>query len=409
MSFPFALPMLLDGSTGVSLYQRGMPQGVCVEQWAVQNPRVIQDLQREFFAAGSDAVYAPTFSANRAKLSHYGLEEQTASLNQTLAALSLEAAEGKLVGGDLSPTGLFIQPFGEASFDQILEVYREQAQALKKAGVHFLVCETMMTLPELRAAVLACKETGLPTFATVTVDQKGNTLGGSSLLCCYAAARALGADAFGLNCSFGAERMLPILQELVRVSDLPVIAKPNAGMPSPQDPLRYSLSPEEMAQGVKGLLEAGVQIVGGCCGASPEYIAALRRLLDGFDFSCVQAEQDPDRSRLVADGQSAFFLPEYPEFTDPIPCAADMTDSLLDAEDSGCDAALIQIDSLEDAQAFGENAYMLKMPAAFCSSNLQALERALLLYQGRGVLDSRGGLPREQLEGLASRYGALIY
>lgn len=98
---------------------------------------MIQGLQREFFAAGSDAVYAPTFSANRAKLSHYGLEEQTASLNQTLAALSLEAAEGKLVGGDLSPTGLFIQPFGEASFDQILEVYREQAQALKKAGSIF--------------------------------------------------------------------------------------------------------------------------------------------------------------------------------------------------------------------------------------------------------------------------------
>lgn len=409
MSFPFPLPMLLDGSTGVSLYQRGMPQGVCVEQWVAQNPQVLQGLQREFFAAGSDAVYAPTFSANRAKLSHYGLEGQTAALNQALAALSLEIAGGKLVGGDMSPTGLFIQPFGEASFDQILEVYREQAQALKQAGVHFLVCETMMTLPELRAAVLACKETGLPTFATVTVDSHGKTLGGSTVLCCYVAARALGADAFGLNCSFGAEQMLPFFQELARVADIPLIAKPNAGMPSAQDPLHYAMTPEQMAQGVGRLLEAGVRIVGGCCGAGPEDIAALRRLLDGFDFSSVQAERDPDAGRLVADGQSAFFLPEYPEFTDPIPCAADMTDSLLDAEDSGCDAALIQIDSLEDAQAFGENAYMLKMPAAFCSSDPQALERALLLYQGRGVLDSGGGLPREQLEGLASRYGALIY
>lgn len=113
--------------------------------------------------------------------------------------------------------------------------------------------------------------------------------------------------------------MLPFLQELVRVSDLPVIAKPNAGMPSSQDPLRYSLSPEEMAQGVKGLLEAGVQIVGGCCGASPEYIAALRRLLDGFDFSCVQAEQDPDRSRLVADGSPPFSCRSIRSLPTPFP------------------------------------------------------------------------------------------
>ncbi len=408
MSFPFPLPLVLDGSTGISLYKRGMPQGVCCEDWVLRHPDALCGLQKAFYEAGSNAVYAPTFAANRAKLAHYGLDSEVVRMNRELVALSKSQAAGRLVGGDLTTTGLFIVPLGEATFDEVVDIYREQTRALDEAGADFLIAETMMNLFEIRAALLAGRETGLPMLISVTVNERGRTLSGASTLCCYTVARSLGAAAFGLNCSFGPELMLEQIQKIAPYADIPLIAKPNAGMPSADDPLHYDLSPAEMGASMEKLLAAGVQIVGGCCGATPEYIAAIRQAVDRFDFSAVNVEKDPD-AVLVCDSTDAWFLPALPEFTDPIVCGPDLADDLMEAAESDANAALIDLASLADAETFADSAYLLKIPAAFRACDAEALERALFQYQGRAIVDSGSELEETQLHAIADRYGALIY
>ena len=143
MAFPFKLPLLLDGAAGTNLIAADMPQGVCVEDWVKENPQVMQRIQAAFLEAGADVLYAPTFGANREKLSHYLLEDQTQQINKALVSMTKETAESEaLVAGDMSPTGLFVEPFGEASFKQLVKVYEEQAACLKKAGADLLVIET---------------------------------------------------------------------------------------------------------------------------------------------------------------------------------------------------------------------------------------------------------------------------
>lgn len=396
--FPFRTPLTLDGSTGISLYKRGMPQGVCVEAWIAEHPDALRGLQADFAAAGSDAVYAPTFGANRPKLSRYGLEEETTRLNETLVALSRSAVGDRLVGGDMTTTGLFIEPFGDASFDQVLDAYREQAAALARAGADFLIAETMMNLYEMRAAVLAGRETGLPVFVSATVDERGRTLSGASGPACYTAVRALGADAFGFNCSFGPEGMLERIQELAPYADIPLIAKPNAGMPCEDHPFCYDLSPEQMGTAMTRLLEAGARLVGGCCGAFPEYITAIRAAVDRFDADTPAPNGNIDD--VLTDGRNVFRLTGEEEISEEIPVDDDLPDSFMDCEE---DIAAVRLESAEDAEELARNAQFRQGPVCICADDADALERALLLYQGRPLVRSSSASCAD----LCERYGAI--
>ena len=155
---PLSLPILLDGATGSELYKRGMPAGACTEQWVLGHPEALLELQRDYVAAGSQVLIAPTFGANRVRLEQHGIFGQVADYNRRLVELSRQAAGGRaLVAGDMAPTGLFIAPFGESSFEELVAIYTEQAAALAAAGVDLFLIETTMTMPEARAAVLACK------------------------------------------------------------------------------------------------------------------------------------------------------------------------------------------------------------------------------------------------------------
>ena len=179
---PLSLPILLDGATGSELYKRGMPAGACTEQWVLGHPEALLELQRGYVAAGSQVLIAPTFGANRVRLEQHGIFGQVADYNRRLVELSRQAAGGRaLVAGDMAPTGLFIAPFGESSFEELVAIYTEQAAALAAAGVDLFLIETTMTMPEARAAVLACKSVSdRPVWVTFTCDENGRTLSRSS-------------------------------------------------------------------------------------------------------------------------------------------------------------------------------------------------------------------------------------
>lgn len=277
--------LILDGATGSNLLKRGMPYGVCTELWVTEHPDVMRGLQEEYIAMGSDIVYAPTFSGNRVKLLEYGLLDRMEELNKRLVEISREAAgEKALVAGDITMTGAQLAPMGEMSFDTLREVYEEQVGLIAKAGADLLVIETMMSLQETRAAVLAAKKVcDLPILATLSFKENGKTLYGVSAAAAAVVLWGLGVDAVGLNCSAGPDQMLSVVKEMKAVTNLPIIAKPNAGLPKllEDGTTGYDMDAKTFAGHMEKLLLAGADIIGGCCGSTPEFIGEIARMAAG--------------------------------------------------------------------------------------------------------------------------------
>ncbi len=227
-------PVYLDGATGSNLLKRGMPAGVCPEKWILENSGVMEGLQQEFVLAGTDILYAPTFSANAVKLKEYGLADRTGEMNRELVAVSKRAAQGRcLVAGDLTMTGEQLAPMGNMDFERLIGIYKEQIGYLVQAGVDLLVVETMMSLQESRAALIAAKECcDLPVMVTMTFEADGRTLYGTDARTAAVVLESLGASAIGANCSTGPDKMTDIIRAMAEVTAVPIIAKPNAGLPS---------------------------------------------------------------------------------------------------------------------------------------------------------------------------------
>ena len=271
-------PLILDGAMGTELQKRGFDGGDCAERWTLEHPEALLEIQRGYVAAGSQILYAPTFGANRVKLEAHGIFNRVADYNKRLVALSKQAADGRaLVAGDLSPTGLFLYPLGDTRFEELVEIYTEQAKALEEAGVDLFVIETMMGAAECRAALLAVKSVSRkPVFVTITCDTNGRTLSGSDAAAVLQILQGMGVDAFGLNCSAGPDEMLPTLRRLREISRVPLIAKPNAGMPEITDAgAVYSCTSEDFAARLEDFAAAGVMIFGGCCGTTAEHVRAV--------------------------------------------------------------------------------------------------------------------------------------
>ena len=228
MNFPFSLPLLLDGRMTVSAAGKGH----CQAQWLCSHPEALEKHLKESLYAGVGALCAPTFEAHPLRLREYGLEEQTERINRTLLELTKRfAPEGMPVGGILAPTGLFLPPDGEAEFEDIYDHYRDQVRALDNAGAEFFLIAQQDSLADMRAAVLAVRSTNLPVFVTIRTDKNGRTLSGGSLLPCLITLQAMDVDAIGIQSSLTPEEMLPLLQEIVPHSSLPVMAIPSPGIP----------------------------------------------------------------------------------------------------------------------------------------------------------------------------------
>ena len=226
-------PVILDGATGTNLQKAGMPVGVCPEQWILENPGVLIELQERYVEAGTDILFAPTFTASRIRLEEYGLEDSLVQMNRELVALSKRAAGGRAyVAGDLTMTGRQLYPLGDLMFEDLVDVYKEQAKIIADAGADLFVVETMMSLQECRAAVLAIREVcDLPVMVSLTYNEDGRTLYGTDPVTAVVVMQSLGADAVGMNCSTGPEAMLEPIAKMAEYAAIPLLAKPNAGMP----------------------------------------------------------------------------------------------------------------------------------------------------------------------------------
>ena len=224
--------VFLDGATGSNLMKAGMPAGVCPEKWILEHKEVMQRLSKAYADAGSDIVYAPTFTSNRIKLEEYGLAENIVQINTDLVSITREAVGDKtLIAGDLTMTGKQLKPVGDLDFEELIEVYKEQIRILDKAGVDLLVIETMMSLQECRAALLAAKEVSdLAVIITMTFEPDGRTLFGSDPAASAICLEALGAAAIGANCSTGPDKMMDIISSISRMmivirAFLPILAR----------------------------------------------------------------------------------------------------------------------------------------------------------------------------------------
>ena len=270
--------LLLDGATGSNLMKEGMPRGVCSEQWIYENPQVLEQLQKEYCEAGSRIVYAPTFSANRISLANHGLENKVEELNRGLVRISREAVGDKCyIAGDLTTTGKQDMPY-----EELFEAYREQIVALADAGVDLLIAETMLGVDEVMAVIdAAAAVCELPVMCTLTVESDGSLFFGGNIYDAVETLEQMGADAVGINCSTGPDQLVSVVKNIREKVSIPVIVKPNAGMPvidEKGNPV-YSMGAEEFAEHMKVLTEAGADIVGGCCGTTPEYIRKLADIL----------------------------------------------------------------------------------------------------------------------------------
>lgn len=281
--------MILDGATGSGLIAAGMPASGCAEQWVCDHTDVLEDLQKQYLEAGSDIIYAATFGANRVRLASHGLEDEIVRLNTIPVRLARHIATKlqHIVAGDLSMTTLMADFDEEDEVKEIIDIYKQQIKILVEAGSEILVIETMINLDEAKAAVTAAREVcDLPVMVTLSFEANGRTLYGDTP---YEAAKELaaaGADAVGANCSTGPDKMLPVIEEMADAVSLPIIAKPNAGIPQPgpNGTVKYDMSADEFAVSMARLIEAGASLVGGCCGTTPDYIRKLSFLVQNMSF-----------------------------------------------------------------------------------------------------------------------------
>ncbi len=424
--------LFLDGGMGTQLQWKGLQPGEIPETWNVTRPKDVLAVHEAYFRAGADIAYANTFGANPAK--YHG----DAPLEEVIAAgVSIAREASRAVGGDrgvaldIGPTGRLLKPFGDFEFDAAYDAFAEQVRIGEKAGADLAVIETMGDTYELKAAVLAAKEnSSLPVFATVALGEDGKLLTGASVECVAAILEGLRVDAVGLNCGFGPDLMLPFVRRLAACTTLPLIVKPNAGLPQVVDGKTvFTVGPEEFARDVRSLAEAGASIVGGCCGTTPAHIAAVRKALSGFarasadnhvpktmvtsgsraveipfDDSIVIGERinPTGKKRLKAaltEGDVAYVLREAVAQSDAGAHVLDVNVGV-----PGIDEAAVLDSTMQAVQGVTD------VPLQIDTSDAKALERALRHYNGKALVNSVNG-KKESMDAvlpLIAKYGGAV-
>ena len=422
----------LDGAMGSNLIKRGMPQGVCPEKWILENKDIVIGLQKEYVEAGTNILYAPTFTANRPKLQEYGLENDLVRINKELVAISKTAAgDSVLVAGDITMTGIQLKPMGTLDIEELIEIYKEQANALIEGGVDLFVIETMMSLQETRAAVIAIKEVcDLPILATMTFEKDGRSLYGTDAVTAAIVLSSLGVDAIGANCSTGPCDMAEVIKAMASVTDIPIIAKPNAGIPflNEQGETAYNNTPENFGEEIKILVDAGATILGGCCGTSPYYIKAVVE----HAYKPVKREKAPALHYVTSErvthafglNDAFFIIGERINPTGKKMLQAQLREGNMErvfsfAEEQEEQGAKV-LDVNFGMSGIDEKAMMCRaidelqnitnLPLCIDTSHVDVMEAALRRYPGRALINSIS-MEKEKVDKLlpiAKKYGAMF-
>ncbi|QDW74223.1 homocysteine methyltransferase [Lachnospiraceae bacterium KGMB03038] len=430
--------LFFDGGTGTLLQERGLAPGELPESWNISRREEMIDIHRQYFAAGSDIVLTNTFGANALKYHDDGCNLETviqAAVENVKTAASLEVGNEREVytALDMGPTGRLLKPMGDLSFEDAYAAFREAAAAGERAGADLIHIETMSDTYEVKAAVLAAKEnTSLPVFATMIFDEKGKLLTGGDVPSVVALLEGLRVDALGINCGMGPAQMIPILEEILQYTSLPVIVKPNAGLPKQKDgEVFYDVEPEEFAAYMEEIVRKGAALVGGCCGTTPGHI---QKMIERVRESKAFEERNlpvPKEAAIVSSYGKAVILGEKPVIigerinpTGKKRFKQALKDRDLDyiltegvnQQDRGAhildvNVGLPDIDETEMMkEVVTELQSVTSLPLQIDTVDLGAMEAAMRIYNGKPMINSVNG-KREIMDGvfpLIQKYGGVV-
>jgi homocysteine S-methyltransferase len=413
--------VLLDGAMGTMLQNAGLEAGAAPELLNIDKPELIEDIHRKYVEAGSQIVYANTFGANRYKLKNNSVKE---IISAGISIAKKACGKKALVALDIGPIGQLLEPSGTMTFEEAYDIFKEQIIAGESADV--IVFETMTDLYELKAAVLAAKENSRqPIVCTMTFEENRRTFTGCCVSSMALLLNGLGVDAVGINCSLGPSQLIPICKELLEWTDMPVVLKPNAGLPDPVTG-KYDVSPEEFAEQMKYAASCGVKIFGGCCGTTPEYISALKKALDGTE---VRRRKALPRSAVCTPSRTVVI--DRPRIIGERinPTGKKLFKEALRNNDTGyiLNQAIEQIRAGADIldvnvglPEIDEKAMMIKAvkeiqsvtdaPLQIDSTIPEVLEAALRIYNGKPIVNSVNGEESslETVLPLVKKYGAAV-
>ena len=417
---------ILDGAMGTMLQKQGLKLGQRPELLVLEQPEIVTDIHRQYVEAGSQLIYANTFGANRLKLQGTGHSVEEVITVAIGCAKDACRGTGTRVAMSAGPCGQLMRPTGSMTFEECYDIYKEMCVAAENAGADTIVFETMMDLNEARCAVLAAKEnTSLPVLVTMTYEGSGRTFLGCDVAAMGMVLEGVGADAIGINCSLGPDKMLPVVQRLAQHTSLPLAVKLNAGLPDPQTG-EYSLSPAEYAKLLEPYLELPVAFLGGCCGTSPQYI---REVKTRYGMRCVKQNNftpisricsarkvvDLDRVRVIGErinptGKKRFQQALREGDIDYI-LAQGVAQADAGADILDVNVGIPQIDEpAVMAQVVEGLQGALDLPLQIDSSDPAAIERGLRQYCGKAIVNSVNGKADvlAQVLPIVKKYGAAV-
>ena len=393
-----------DNSNGWFLLKKGLKPGQKPDIMNITAPDIVGDLQRKAVEAGSDIVFTNTFGTNAKTLRGTGYTVR--ELVGAAVAVTKKACAGRaLTALDVGPIGEFIKPFGPLSFDESYELYREQATAAEEAGADLVAVETMSDLYEVKAVMRAVREnTRLPLFVMMTFDRSGRTFTGCRPESFAVTAEALGAKAIGINCSLAPAEIYPIAEKLIKSTSLPVIVKPNAGLPNSAG--EYEIGPEEFARQMAPFASLGVKIVGGCCGTTSVYQRA-QKSVSSFKAGPLRADLNP---RICA--WLRIESVEGLAYDPSMKTGASEEEIIENAVSSPTEAkksSRFSCRNLSTKRRRGstQRTKPVRQAAASCFDNLQTLSAALHHVTGTPAISSPSG-DKNSLQVIASKYGAVV-
>ena len=427
--------LIFDGAMGTMLQQRGLAPGQSPEELNLTMPDVVESVHLDYLQAGADIVITNTFGGSRLKLQEYKLEDRAAEINRRAVEIARSACEKAghgMVAASLGPTGHFVSPVGDTSFDAMYQIFLEQAEAIASAGPDYFLLETFSDLGEMRAALLACRDAGkdkIPVICSMTYTN-GRTLTGVSPAVAAVTLEAMGASVIGCNCSGGPDELQQVVGELARYTELPLVAQPNAGLPLMVDgKVQYPLGAEQFAEEMKKFLPHQVGFLGGCCGTTPQHIAGLKAAVQGYDVQPRTVEplgRLSCREHIVEIGGNTLpkMIGERINPTARKKLAQGLRDGDLGMiekeaelqEEVGAHILDVNVGThgIDEVQVMADVLTMLQqsssIPLCLDSTKPEVLERALKEYQGKALINSVNG-EQTSLDGilpLAKRYGAAV-